>query len=86
MEKRRAAAASRVIPPGDSARHIRTAAGATALAPRSWAPYRVAKVAETAFEMPILHILRRLEQGPDHPTSLVFPEGSCLKELMVQVG
>jgi 23S rRNA (cytosine1962-C5)-methyltransferase len=30
-------------------------------------------------------ILRRLEQGPDHPTSLAFPEGSYLKGLMVQV-
>jgi len=31
-------------------------------------------------------ILRRLEQGPDHPTSLAFPEGSYLKGLVVQVG
>jgi 23S rRNA (cytosine1962-C5)-methyltransferase len=30
-------------------------------------------------------ILRRMEQGPDHPTSLAFPEGSYLKGLMVQV-
>jgi 23S rRNA (cytosine1962-C5)-methyltransferase len=30
-------------------------------------------------------ILSRLEQGPDHPTSLAFPEGSYLKGLMVQV-
>jgi 23S rRNA (cytosine1962-C5)-methyltransferase len=30
-------------------------------------------------------ILRRLEQAPDHPTSLAFPEGSYLKGLMVQV-
>ena len=30
-------------------------------------------------------ILRRMEQGPDHPTSLPFPEGSYLKGLMVQV-
>jgi 23S rRNA (cytosine1962-C5)-methyltransferase len=30
-------------------------------------------------------ILRRMEQGPDHPTSLTFPEGSYLKGLMVQV-
>jgi len=29
-------------------------------------------------------ILRRLEQGPDHPTSLAFPEGSYLKGLMVE--
>ena len=30
-------------------------------------------------------ILRRMEQGPDHPTSLPVPEGSYLKGLMVQV-
>jgi 23S rRNA (cytosine1962-C5)-methyltransferase len=30
-------------------------------------------------------ILRRMEQGPDHPTSLPFPEGSYLKGLVVQV-
>lgn len=30
-------------------------------------------------------ILRRMEQGPDHPTALTFPEGSYLKGLMVQV-
>ncbi len=30
-------------------------------------------------------ILRRLEQGPDHPTALAFPEGSYLKGLVVGV-
>ncbi len=30
-------------------------------------------------------ILRRLEQAPDHPTALTFPEGSYLKGLLVRV-
>ncbi|MCW7753562.1 class I SAM-dependent rRNA methyltransferase [Desulfobotulus sp. H1] len=30
-------------------------------------------------------ILRRMEQGPDHPVSLNFPEGNYLKGLMIQM-